>query len=70
MKIFTALYRFYRDGFRAMRLGKTLWAVVIVKLVILFGVIKLLFFSDTLQNRFDTDEARQEYVGRQLMNAP
>ncbi|MHC3993548.1 DUF4492 domain-containing protein [Thiomicrolovo sp. ZZH C-3] len=65
-----ALYRFYRDGFSAMRLGRTLWTVVAVKLLILFGVIKVLFFSDTLQNRFDSDEARQEFVSRQLMNTP
>lgn len=64
------IYRFYRDGFAAMRLGKTLWAVVAVKLVILFGVIKLLFFSDTLHSRFDSDEARQEYVSRQLSGTP
>jgi len=66
----TALYRFYRDGFRAMRLGRTLWTVLAVKLLILFGVIKVLFFSDTLQTRFDTDKARQEYVSGQLMNTP
>jgi hypothetical protein len=66
----TAIYRLYRDGFCAMRLGRTLWTVVAVKLLILFGVIKLLFFSDTLQNRFDSDEARQEYVSRQLMRTP
>ena len=61
----TAIYRFYRDGFAAMRLGRTLWAVVTIKLIILFGAIKLLFFSETLHSRFDSDEARQEYVSRQ-----
>ncbi|WP_345970485.1 DUF4492 domain-containing protein [Sulfurimonas sp. HSL1-6] len=66
----SAIYRFYRDGFSAMRLGRTLWTVVAVKLLILFGVIKLLFFSDTLQSRFDSDEARQEYVSRQLSGTP
>jgi hypothetical protein len=66
----SAIYRFYRDGFAAMRLGKTLWAVVVVKLIVLFGVIKVLFFSDTLHSRFDTDEARQEYVSRQLSGSP
>ncbi|UFS62850.1 DUF4492 domain-containing protein [Sulfurimonas sp. HSL-3221] len=66
----SAIYRFYRDGFSAMRLGRTLWTVVAVKLLILFGVIKLLFFNDTLQSRFDSDEARQEYVSRQLTGTP
>jgi len=64
----SAIYRFYRDGFREMRLGRTLWTVLAVKLIILFGVIKLLFFSETLHSRFDSDEARQEYVSRQLLN--
>lgn len=56
------IWRFYADGFRAMRLGKTLWKLVIIKLLVMFGVIKLLFFSDTLENSFETDEAREGYV--------
>jgi len=70
MKTLLRIYRFYRDGFAAMRLGRTLWAVVALKLFILFGVIKLLFFSDTLQSRFDSDEARQEYVSKKLTGSP
>lgn len=70
MSALRTLYRFYRDGFAAMRLGRTLWTVVIVKLVIVFGVLKVLFFSDTLQSRFDNDKARQTYVSEQLGHTP
>jgi hypothetical protein len=34
-----------------MRTGKTLWLVVIVKLVVIFLVLKLFFMPDILQER-------------------
>ncbi len=30
------IFRFYLDGFRSMTVGKTLWAIILVKLFILF----------------------------------
>ncbi len=60
------IYHFYRDGFRSMTLGKTLWKVIFIKLVIMFGVLKLFFFQDFLGSRFATDEERAEYVLEQL----
>ena len=56
---------FYRDGFKSMRLGKTLWLVVIVKLVIIFVVIKLLFMPDILSERAGGNEA--DYVSTQII---
>ena len=56
------LVRFYLDGFRAMTLGKTLWMVILVKLFVLFAVLKVFFFSDYLQSNFSTDSQRAEHV--------
>ena len=36
--------RFYVEGFRAMTLGRTLWAIILVKLFVMFAVVRLLFF--------------------------
>ena len=55
---------FYHDGFKSMRLGKTLWIVVIVKLVIIFVVLKLFFMPYILYERADGNEA--EYVSKQI----
>lgn len=30
------VWRFYLEGFRAMTLGKTLWAIILIKLFIMF----------------------------------
>ena len=42
------IFRFYYDGFREMTLGRTLWAIILIKLFILFVVLRLLFFPDVL----------------------
>ena len=33
------VYRFYRDGFRSMTIGRTLWTVIIIKLIVIFAVL-------------------------------
>ena len=52
MKRNSFIYRafdLYYDGFRNMRLGKTLWAVIAVKLVIIFLVLRVFFFHNFLK---------------------
>ena len=60
------VFRFYRDGFRSMTLGKTLWKIILLKLFIMFGVLKLFFFPNFLNTNFDTDEQRAGYVMEQI----
>ena len=38
------VYRFYVDGFRSMTVGRVLWTVILIKLVVIFLVLKLFFF--------------------------
>ncbi|WP_300897163.1 DUF4492 domain-containing protein [uncultured Alistipes sp.] len=42
---------FYRDGFRSMTVGRTLWCIVLLKLLLLFGVLRPLFFRDPMAGR-------------------
>jgi hypothetical protein len=53
---------FYKDGFSNMRLGKKLWAIIIIKLIILFAIIKLLFFPNFLDTHFKTEEEKSDYI--------
>ncbi len=71
MKKRSWLYRvfmFYYEGFKSMTLGKTLWALIIIKLFIMFVVLKLFFFPNILQKNFKTDKERSEHVIEQLTN--
>ena len=42
--LLTRIWIFYRDGFREMTLGRTLWAIILIKLFIMFFILKLFFF--------------------------
>jgi len=60
------LYKFYRDGFARMTVGKTLWKIIIIKLIIMFAVLKLFFFPNYLKTNFPTDQQRADHVINQL----
>lgn len=49
--------RFYRDGFREMRVGRTLWAIILIKLFIMFAILKLFFFRDPLAGKTGEERA-------------
>lgn len=63
------VWRFYRDGFRSMTVGRWLWAMILVKVAILFFVFKLFFFPDILQENYDTDAERAAAVRSSLLDA-
>ena len=62
---FSKVFHLYYDGFRSMTLGKTLWAIILIKLFIIFVVLKLFFFLDFLKTHADGNEP--EYVAKQLL---
>ncbi|MDR1887157.1 MAG: DUF4492 domain-containing protein, partial [Prevotellaceae bacterium] len=60
------IFLFYYEGFREMTVGKTLWAIILIKLVIMFLVLKLFFFPDFLKTNFESKDERIEYVIKEL----
>ena len=52
----------YIDGFRRMKLGKSLWLVIAVKLLIMFGILKVFIFDQSLNSKFKTDETKADFV--------
>ncbi len=65
--ILSRIFTFYYEGFRSMTLGRTLWAIILIKLVIMFAVLRLFFFPNFLGNECDTKEQKSEYVGNELI---
>ncbi len=61
-----AILSFYTEGFANMKLGKRLWLIIAIKLLILFGVIKWFFFPNYLEENFDNDTQRSYYILEQL----
>lgn len=49
--LLSRIYHLYADGFRSMTIGRVLWTVIIVKLVVIFLVLRLFFFPDVLARK-------------------
>ena len=61
-----SVYSFYRDGFRRMTVGKRLWAIIAIKLFIMFAVLKTFYFPNYLNTQFETDVDRANHVIEQI----
>ncbi|MGN0210096.1 MAG: DUF4492 domain-containing protein [Muribaculaceae bacterium] len=59
------IVQFYIDGFRRMTIGRSLWLLIIIKLAVIFLVLKLFFFPDVLGS-LSSDDERAEAVRQTL----
>jgi len=67
MKLLNSIWRFYYDGFQAMTVGRKLWLVILIKFFVIFFVLKLFFFPNFLNSRFQSDTEKGDYVREQLI---
>lgn len=66
--MFKKVFRFYYDGFRSMTWGRPLWGIILVKLFIMFAILRLFFFPDILKRDYETDRQRGDHVLEQITN--
>lgn len=60
--IFKRIFQFYYEGFKNMTYGRKLWAIILIKLFVMFFVLKMFFFKDFLGEQFKSDKEKSEYV--------
>ncbi len=60
------IWRFYADGFRNMTWGRPLWGLIVLKLVILFAILRVFFFQPELAGK--TDGEKSDHVGTELID--
>ncbi len=61
------VFNFYLEGFRNMSWwGRRVWFIIIIKLFIMFLILRLFFFHDFLASKFESDKDRSMYVLDQL----
>lgn len=62
--VFVSIYRFYADGFSNMTWGRQLWWLILLKVIILFAVLRLFFFEPVLSGKSENEKI--EHVGNEL----
>ena len=65
--LLSRIFHLYYDGFRTMTLGKTLWAIILIKLAIIFLMLKLFFFPNFINtNAKNGDKAG--FVSKEILS--
>ena len=69
MNVFRRIYRFYSEGFGKMPAwGKQVWLVILIKLFVMFVILKIFFFPNFLKTNFRNDSERSNHVLENLTN--
>jgi len=64
------LFCFYHEGFRNMSWwGKKVWIIILIKLFIIFILLRIFFFRDFLNHKYETEKQKSEYILDQLINS-
>lgn len=67
INIIKNIAKFYIDGFKNLeKLGIRLWVVILIKLFIMFVILKIFFFQDFLDKKFDNEKDKSEYILKQI----
>ena len=64
------LHRFfnlYYEGFRNMKLGRTLWTIILIKLFIMFAILKVFFFPNYLKQHANEGQ-EDDFVATELID--
>lgn len=68
VSLINRIFRFYYEGFTSMSWwGKRIWLILLIKLFVIFIILKFFFFPDFLKKNYQTDEQRSEHVLEQLI---
>lgn len=59
------IFNFYVDGFKGMTLGKTLWTIIGIKLLVMFAVIRVFFYPTPEVKKYETAQQKADFYYKQ-----
>lgn len=67
VKFLKGIFYLYWDGFTGMTVGKKLWLIIILKAIVMYGILKVFFFPNQLEENFNNDRDRSNHVVNELV---
>lgn len=60
------IFNFYKEGFKNLTLGKTLWKIIFIKLFVMFVILKFFVFDVNFNSIFKSDKEKSTFVLKNL----
>ncbi|EAL53625.1 DUF4492 domain-containing protein [Campylobacter upsaliensis] len=62
------IFDFYKEGFKNLTLGKTLWKIIFIKLFIILIILKLFVFDVNFKSLYKDDVSKSNFVIQNLIS--
>ena len=62
------IFYFYIDGFKNMKVGKTLWKIVFIKLAVILIFLKYFVHDKTIKTEYKTEQEKIGFVYENLIS--
>lgn len=60
------IYNFYKNGFENMKVGKSLWKVIFIKLFLILIVLNYFVYNKSIDTEYKTEDAKADFVFKNL----
>lgn len=67
MFIIKDIYSFYIEGFKNMKIGKTLWKIIFIKLILIFTLLNYVIYDKSMKSEYQSSEDRSNFVYKNLI---
>ena len=61
------IYYFYFEGFKNMKIGKTLWKIIFIKLIVIFILLNYFIHDKSINTEYSTFEGKSNFVYQNLI---
>ena len=67
MKTLKNIFLLYKDGFSNLHVGKTLWKLIIIKLLVILVFLNFFIYDRNLNTEYKTDDKKIEFILNNLI---
>ena len=60
------IFKFYIDGFKSLTIGKTLWKIIIIKLIVIITLLNFYIYAKSLNSEYKTTKEKINFVYKNI----
>ncbi|WP_121628668.1 DUF4492 domain-containing protein [Poseidonibacter antarcticus] len=61
------IFLFYKDGFSNLVVGKVLWKLILIKLIVILVFLRFFIYDKSINSEYQTDDKKIEFILNNLI---